>query len=294
MKVSVQLASEPTFVFADSQGKYDINTRTVIWDLGEVEAGYGGVLRLTVRVDPAVAEGKVVETTATITGRSGVIVTSAPGRVTVGPVVHQPFFFGYPDGSFGPERPISRAEAAAVIARISELKSLTKGEQVFSDLPLTHWAARYIEAVYRAGIMSGTGDGKFEPERPISRAELAAAMVKMRVAETARFPKGTVLAVEFADLEPQHWAFDLIRTAIALGYVSGFPDGTFEPDGQIGKDAAAKLFCRAYPRGPLADGQTMVAQHFPDVDRGNWAFGCAEETAKQPHRACTGATVSST
>ena len=75
---------------------------------------------------------------------------------------------GYSDGSFKPDAKITRAEYAVIIARC---KGFTDGRKMFKDVKPTHWAAKAIAACAEAGIVSGTGNGNFMPEKELTRAE---------------------------------------------------------------------------------------------------------------------------
>ncbi|MNH95100.1 Cellulosome-anchoring protein precursor [compost metagenome] len=76
---------------------------------------------------------------------------------------------GYPDGSFKPDAPITRAELAAIIAKINKL-NVVGNVQSFTDVQ-GHWAAGYIEAVKAVGMMSGYEDSSFKPDQSLTRAE---------------------------------------------------------------------------------------------------------------------------
>ena len=70
---------------------------------------------------------------------------------------------GYEDGSFGPNKTITRAEFAAVVCRALGLGEALGGAQVFTDVPANHWAAGYVALAYQQGIINGYGDGNFGP-----------------------------------------------------------------------------------------------------------------------------------
>jgi hypothetical protein len=75
---------------------------------------------------------------------------------------------GYPDGSFRPDRAITRAEFAAMAARyfgIERSSSVAPIEEHFSDID-NSWARSTIEEVYRYGITNGYADGTFKPDDP--------------------------------------------------------------------------------------------------------------------------------
>jgi len=85
---------------------------------------------------------------------------------------------GYPDGSFGPEKTITRAEAAKMIYVIKTGKDVgsdnyKNAANPFSDVASTHWAKGYINYCYLNGIIAGVGGGKFNPEGQVTGAQLA-------------------------------------------------------------------------------------------------------------------------
>jgi len=85
---------------------------------------------------------------------------------------------GMPDGSFQPDRGITRAEFAAMISRFVELSH--SGETMFPDIS-GHWAQDYISLVAELGWVVGMPDGNFEPNREITRAEAATVINRILV-----------------------------------------------------------------------------------------------------------------
>ena len=81
---------------------------------------------------------------------------------------------GYPDGTFGPEKNITRAEFAKMIVIClgvgSEVEALAT-KTVFSDVPATHWASGWINAAAQSKVIVGYPDGTFGPEKTITYAE---------------------------------------------------------------------------------------------------------------------------
>ncbi len=78
---------------------------------------------------------------------------------------------GYPDGTFKPNRYITRAEAAAIFFNLLKLKPKYPITPTFRDTDKKHWAYGVIEAVVEAGIISGYPDRTYRPDKPITRAE---------------------------------------------------------------------------------------------------------------------------
>lgn len=102
--------------------------------------------------------------------------------------------------------------------------------QLKANFPDTqgHWAEAEIDALSNQGIISGYyEDGTFRPDAPVTRAEFAAMVTKAFGDRAAvRDPQ------DFPDTQ-WHWASAAIRTAYALGFISGYPEGDFRPEGNI-------------------------------------------------------------
>lgn len=98
------------------------------------------------------------------------------------------------------------------------------GPTQFKDLG-GHWAEVFIERLVRRDIISGFPNGTFQPEAQLNRAQYAAI-----IAKTFDLPRqpGTGAGV-FIDVSADFWAATAIRTAASMGFISGFPDGTFRP-----------------------------------------------------------------
>ncbi len=82
---------------------------------------------------------------------------------------------GYPEGDFRPEKEVTRAEAATIIARIClgvENAGLYPARATFSDVSKDHFASRAINYCVNNGIINGYGDGTFRPSKPVTQAQL--------------------------------------------------------------------------------------------------------------------------
>ncbi|WP_243014748.1 S-layer homology domain-containing protein [Brevibacillus borstelensis] len=82
---------------------------------------------------------------------------------------------GYTDGTFKPEKEVTRAEFAkiAVLAMgyTDEQAKLMQGKTAFKDLPADHWATGYINLAVSQGIIKGYPDGTFKPNNTVKVAE---------------------------------------------------------------------------------------------------------------------------
>lgn len=108
------------------------------------------------------------------------------------------------DGTFRPDRKISRAEFASIVARYL---NLSQSQAVnFPDLAADHWALEDIKKVVAAGIMKGYEDGSFGPQKPVTRAE-AATIINRAL---KRYPDEDYIrsnkTKSFSDIK-DHWAY---------------------------------------------------------------------------------------
>ncbi len=94
---------------------------------------------------------------------------------------------GDDQGNFNPEKGITRAETAAIIARIRALGEAASaaGGTIFADVPADHWAAGYVNLAQQSGIINGYGDGNFGPEDAVKYEQV----IKMIVAALGRTPE---------------------------------------------------------------------------------------------------------
>jgi hypothetical protein len=271
MKLFVPIGLEPEEL---GGGEWNAQLRLLQWTVKDVPENGAGVIHFNLKIEAGVKPGTGFDLVGTAAAGGEAVIQLPSVRLVAGTQLDQPFFDGYPDGKFHPESNLTRAETAAVIARIQNLE-LQNGKPVsYNDVDGKHWAHPYIVKVTQAGYMEGD-NGRFRPDDPITRAELVTLVLRMRGVHE-------VPLVAFADAAG-HWAQDIVGTAQQLRFVEGWTDARFGPDMPIRRDAAAKLINVGLSRGPLEDGETKVMQHFPDVAGTDWSFGWVEESSMVAH-----------
>lgn len=189
---------------------------------------------------------------------------------------HFAFLVGYTDGTFGPERNMTRAEVTTMFARLltEQIEADKTYSNTFSDVPKGYWAANYIGYMQQFGIITGYSDGSFRPDAPVTRAEFAAI--------ASRFEKLTEGSKSFTDVSDTYWAARYINFAATRGWVTGYSDGTFKPENTITRAEVAAVTCRLLERS--AD-QTYIRSHlkelrtFSDMTESHWAYWYAMEAA---------------
>lgn len=99
---------------------------------------------------------------------------------------------GYPDGTFGPDKTITRAEFAAVMTRAIGMENMVGGASsasIFTDMD-GHWATGYVKIAYDKGIILGMGDGTFAPDSPVTYEQAVKMIVCALGREQAAIGKG--------------------------------------------------------------------------------------------------------
>ncbi|MCY9597385.1 hypothetical protein PC41400_08855 [Paenibacillus chitinolyticus] len=177
---------------------------------------------------------------------------------------HKPYMEGYPDGTFQPGKGISRAELAAILARLFANETSAAAQNPFADVPATHWASQYVTAVFGGKLMDGYPDGKFNPERILTRAEMATILVKLKQLPAVQ---GTSA---FTDVQG-HWAAENIRKAEKAGLLAGFEDGTFRPDQALTRAQAVVIFNKLLGRQPESV-PASIPQAWSDVPASFWGY----------------------
>ena len=124
----------------------------------------------------------------------------------------------------------------------------------FSDLAEYPWAQMQIVSLAKRGILNGTGDGKFEPERPVCREEF----VKMLIAGFGLSVEGEA---EFADVEPDAWYAAYVGAGVKHGLVYGISDTEFGVGQWIRREDAAVLVYRAMRNQGLEMVQTQIRSY---------------------------------
>lgn len=189
---------------------------------------------------------------------------------------HTAFLVGYAEGTFGPERNMTRAEVTTMFARLltEQIEADKTYSSTFNDVAKNCWAANYIGYMQQFGIVTGYTDGSFRPNAPVTRAEFAAI--------ASRFEKLTQGSKSFTDVPDTHWAVKYINFAATRGWVTGYADGTFKPEHSITRAEVAAVTCRLLERS--AD-QNYIRSHigelrtFADVPDTHWAYWYAMEAA---------------
>lgn len=143
----------------------------------------------------------------------------------------------------------------------------------FADIT-NHWAQAFIAALADRGLISGFPDGSFQPDRPLTRAQFAALLVRSVDRPSVRSPRS------FRDVAANHWARAAIQQAWERGLLSGYPDGSFRPDATI---VRADVLVALVNGLGLTGGETLDLSRFFD-DAGAIATYARQPVQRALHR----------
>ena len=125
---------------------------------------------------------------------------------------------GYPDGTFRPDEPITRAEFVAVVSRFHN--PLFMSTMSFPDVSSSHWAYREICMTYTRGWINGYPDGTFRPDQFITRAE-AAKIVNIQLERMIDSEALASVVNPYDDIVSTHWGYaDIIEASFEHEYTS--------------------------------------------------------------------------
>ncbi len=193
---------------------------------------------------------------------------------------------GYEDGSFKPQNNMTRAEAVTLLTRIIANEEVVKGglfDNNFADVDENAWYAKYIGFFDKTGLLAKVSDGEnAAPTQPITRGEFVQLIYNIETlldedgvtyAEFSKLVHNVSANIEnakkfdeFSDVDYTNKHGNAIYHAVTNGYVNGYTDGTFAPDGNITRAEVVTVVNRMLGRKPMGD----AGASFSDVS-GHWA-----------------------
>ena len=189
---------------------------------------------------------------------------------------HMLYMIGDDLGNFRPNASITRAEVATAFFRLLRNQDVARTVH-FDDVNTTNWYVQPVEVLASLSIVEGVGNGDYQPNRAITRAEFAAI--------ASRFTKARFSGASFTDVDGNAWYADAVSTAAHFGWINGMGDGTFEPNRPITRTEAAAIINRMLLRiSDWIDVDAGVGRHFPDVGMDFWGrYEISEATNGHDH-----------
>ncbi|WP_174721860.1 S-layer homology domain-containing protein, partial [Paenibacillus xylaniclasticus] len=152
---------------------------------------------------------------------------------------------GYEDGTFRPNRPITRAEFAVLLNRVFQFQGGSSTGTVLKDID-GFWAQQDIEKLVAAGVINGYTDGTFKPNQLITREEMVVMLA--RIVNLDSLEKDATKG-NFYDLDHSYAASEIQAEAQA-GIVSGKGNGNFDPKSNASRAEALQIILNALKLNP--------------------------------------------
>ncbi|MFC1751126.1 S-layer homology domain-containing protein, partial [Pseudomonadota bacterium] len=134
--------------------------------------------------------------------------------------------------------------------------------ELFSDLTDRNPNFRAIEYLTETGIIQGYPDGTFQADKTVSRVEfLKLALLSSKIEMDNYIPTG------FPDIDENAWYAQYVRKAASMGWVEGYPDGTFKPTQGVNKAEALKMI------GEIQEWEIdtdLTESYFSDISPSEW------------------------
>ena len=216
--------------------------------------------------------------------------TDQDGKLTVPEIDererHGTYILGYTDGTFGPSRSMTRAEAAAIFARLLVEKNgdtiSTAANTKFADIPAHAWYSGYVKYLSNNGITYGKSKTVFAPNDAITRAEFTTMAVRFFDV----YGSGDAEIMEqfsgFNDVSDGYWAAAYIKAAAKHGWINGYGDGSFRTDDEINRAEVVtivnRLLGREADEAYIADNLRKL-NTFSDMSKRHWAYYAVMEAA---------------
>ncbi|WP_025695499.1 S-layer homology domain-containing protein [Paenibacillus durus] len=144
------------------------------------------------------------------------------------------YLTGYPDGTFKPNKAITRAEYVALINRLFSFKDTAT--VTFTDVKASNWAYSEVAKAVKAGYIRGYENNTFRPGNPITRQEAA-----VIAANVLRLSNDTTSTTFKDAAQISIWARGAVAATANLKIINGYPNGTFAPKKSLTRAEAVNI-----------------------------------------------------
>ena len=176
--------------------------------------------------------------------------------------VEKGYISGYEDGTFLPDKTVTRAEFSKMINSAIMITSTGDAKAQFKDVVAKDWFFNEVKKAENAGYITGYAeDNTFRPNNPVTRQEAAVILSRLvlPVAErkdVSSFTDGTRV---------DSWAKDAVSMIAAKGYIKGDENGNFLPKNALTRSQAAKLICEFVKNENVVNGDKTVGYSNTEV-----------------------------
>ncbi|MGO0063622.1 S8 family peptidase [Brevibacillus fluminis] len=152
---------------------------------------------------------------------------------------------GFPDYTFRPNAAVTRAQFAAMLMQAMKKSGLSVPtvyrSNPYSDLTHSHWAYQPLMQAYQLGIMKGYANGTIQPNKSLTRAEMA-----QMVARAKGYYLYQHSYSSYRDVSSSNWASPAIEALSLRGLINGYSGNFFKPGAYASRAEMVVLLGKAY------------------------------------------------
>lgn len=133
----------------------------------------------------------------------------------------------------------------------------------FTDIDPSFWAYPFIQTLAANNLLAGFPDGTYRPEQLVTRAQFAAMLQKAFPTSPVQQP----LTTEFVDVTTDYWAAEAIQAAYEAGFMAGYPNNFFLPNGSISKAQAITSLASGLSLAPVGSPAEVANLYYTDAEQ---------------------------
>ena len=172
---------------------------------------------------------------------------------------------GYPDGTFRPNEPITRAQAAAMLLKALDIEVIENPTVQFKDVMTKSNYYSILATINEKGIIRGE-NGYMRPGETTSRAQMAAILRRA-------FNMPLDSQPTFTDVSPIHWAYSDINSIAKNRVASGYPNGSFKPSNIVTRAHFSAFLARALEDSMKVKAyKSFVGEAGSEIVRDGWKY----------------------
>ena len=172
---------------------------------------------------------------------------------------------GVGEDAFQPGGSLTRAMFVTILGRMAGVAEGDYPGTSFADVPAGQWYSTYVTWAARTGVADGTGGGNFSPNRAVTREQMATMIARYTDSEDLTLNEVSDPVPAFTDQSAvSSWAREGVDLMRRTGILTGYEDGSFQPQRTANRAEAAAIFMRLDERLAAAETEDLTTQDLRD------------------------------
>lgn len=176
---------------------------------------------------------------------------------------------GVGEETFQPSGSLTRAMFVTILGRMAGVVEGDHPGTSFTDVPAGQWYSPYVAWAAQAGVAGGTGGGKFSPNSAVTREQMATMIARYTESAGLTLDEVSDPAPSFTDQGAvASWAREGVDLMRRTGILTGYEDGSFQPQRTANRAEAAAIFMRLDQQNweqPPDDDMEEIAQEYANM-----------------------------